>query len=185
MIQINEWLPNPAGTDYGAEWIELWNDGGSSVSLADWKLSDSKKTYSLGDKTLNPGEYWVLNAKTAGLTLRNQEETLTLKRTDGQIESTSHFLGTAQEGKSWAWNGAGYAWSEPSPGKENIFSAILAEDNLPRGVALNKFSSVGIQEAALGAALLLALGIAFLIKRNDDQENIFRGGDQENRGTFG
>ena len=27
MIFINEWLPNPVGSDTQNEWIELWNSG--------------------------------------------------------------------------------------------------------------------------------------------------------------
>lgn len=177
MVIINEWLPNPLGTDSGQEWVELWNNGASAVNLSGWTLSNSKKTYKLGDKTIAPGGFLVLNTKSTGFILRNQDETLTLKRTDGKMESQSGFAGSALEGKSWARNGMGYTWADLSPGKENIFSAIVAEDNFPRGVALNTFSWVGMEEAAIGAALLTALGITFLLKRNENQNNPFSGGN--------
>lgn len=175
MILINEWLPNPVGTDSGQEWVELWNGGAGPVNLAGWTLSNSKKSYKFGDRTINPTSFLVLNTKGIGLILRNQDETLTLKRADGKTESTSQFFGAAPEGKSWAWNGAGYSWGEPSPGKENIFSVIIAEDKLPRGTILNPFSWVGIEEAALGVAIFLALGSVFLMKKNENKENIFPG----------
>jgi hypothetical protein len=177
MVLINEWLPNPAGTDSGSEWVELWNNGGSPVNLAGWTLSNSKKSYKFGDKIVSPGGFLVLNTKGTGLTLRNQDETLTLKRTDGKVESASGYTGSAEEGKSWAFNGTGYTWADSSPGKENVFSAIFAEDNFPRGAALNTFSSWSAEEAGLGAALIIALGVIFLLKKNENQENIFSGGN--------
>jgi hypothetical protein len=177
MILINEWLPNPAGTDSGNEWVELWNGGPKPVNLAGWTLSNPKKSYKFADKTVSPGGFLVLNTKGTGLTLRNQDETLTLKRTDGKVESTSAFTGSASEGRSWAWNGAGYVWAEPSPGKENVWSAVLAADNFPRGAALNSFPWIHAEEAALGAALLIALGVIFLLKRNENQNNPFSGGN--------
>lgn len=177
MILINEWLPNPIGMDSGSEWVEFYNSGANAVNLSGWALSNPKKVYKFGDKTISPGGFLVLNTKGTGLTLRNTDETLTLKRTDGKIESQSSFVGTAEEGKSWVWNGAGYTWADPSPGKENVFAAILAQDNFPRGVALNSFSFWRMEEAALGAALIIALGVVFILKRNENEKNIFSGGN--------
>ncbi|MBU7004518.1 MAG: lamin tail domain-containing protein [Theionarchaea archaeon] len=36
---INELEHNPAGTDTGNEWVELFNPTSSSVSLSGWSLS--------------------------------------------------------------------------------------------------------------------------------------------------
>ena len=40
-IVINEWEQNPAGTDTGKEWIELYNPTSQAVNIGGWKLIDS------------------------------------------------------------------------------------------------------------------------------------------------
>lgn len=39
-VVINEFLPNPEGSDSEGEWVELYNQGEASVSINDWKLVD-------------------------------------------------------------------------------------------------------------------------------------------------
>lgn len=39
-IAITEFIANPFGTENGAEWIEIYNYGGTSVDLNGWTLSD-------------------------------------------------------------------------------------------------------------------------------------------------
>src|SRR3989338_6477825 len=49
MVQISEWLPNPAGADAEGEWIELWNSGQESVPLQGWRLTDAAgRSFRLG-----------------------------------------------------------------------------------------------------------------------------------------
>ncbi len=40
-VVINEWEQNPAGTDTGKEWIELYNPTSQAVNIGGWKLVDS------------------------------------------------------------------------------------------------------------------------------------------------
>jgi hypothetical protein len=40
-IIINEWEANPAGSDSGNEWIELYNPSSQAVNIGGWKLIDS------------------------------------------------------------------------------------------------------------------------------------------------
>jgi hypothetical protein len=46
-VVINEVLPNPADGDSGKEWIELYNNGSSSVDLSGYKIEAGSSTYSL------------------------------------------------------------------------------------------------------------------------------------------
>lgn len=54
----------PAGADENDfEWVELFNAGGTTVNIKDWKITDnsgSDKTISASEKNLEPGEYAVL-----------------------------------------------------------------------------------------------------------------------------
>ncbi len=40
-IIINEWEPNPEGSDTLKEWIELYNPSSQAVDIGEWKLQDS------------------------------------------------------------------------------------------------------------------------------------------------
>jgi len=55
---------DPAGTDSGHEWIEVYNDGTSSIPLTDWKLSEGGTNHNIvtvsGDHTFAPGAYAVI-----------------------------------------------------------------------------------------------------------------------------
>ena len=50
-VVINEFLPNPAGSDKlpkpDGEWVELYNSGNSSVDVAGWMLYDSNDSHEL------------------------------------------------------------------------------------------------------------------------------------------
>ena len=127
MIYINEWLPNPSGSDKGAEWIELFNGGTEKISLKNWTLvSGNGKKFVLNDQALIPGGYLVLKQPETKLTLRNQNDSLALYDNRGKIISQSSFYGSAPEGKSFsrdddqAVRGATFVFSEQTPGDADI-----------------------------------------------------------------
>ncbi len=45
-VVINEFLADPAGSDSGTEWVELYNTGDSDVDLSGWKLEYGASSYS-------------------------------------------------------------------------------------------------------------------------------------------
>src|ERR1700691_587167 len=101
MIFINEWLPNPTGADAKGEFIELFNNGSSSVNLNGWALTTSgKKIFSLNGYTIAANGYLLLNRTATKLTLKNADESLSLYNAAGQLVDHSNSEGTAQEGKS-------------------------------------------------------------------------------------
>ncbi len=53
-VLINELLPNPAGSDGGQEWVELYNAGGADVDVSGWTLEYGASSYS-SSKTLPEG----------------------------------------------------------------------------------------------------------------------------------
>jgi len=77
-IVINEFFPDPAGTDTGLEWIEIYNAGSQSQDLTGWQINGSGKYFTFPSLSLA--------AKTA-LLIR--------WRADGQNTANEIFTGTA------------------------------------------------------------------------------------------
>lgn len=115
-IFINEVLADPAGTDRGSEFIELFNGGTESVSLDGWTLGDlaDSARHTFGAVVLDPGEGLVVfdtgdhsqtpNASVSStglLSLNNGSETVTLARADG----------TTVDSVSWTEAVSGVSWN--------------------------------------------------------------------------
>ena len=69
-VVINELLVNPAGTDDGGEWVELFHAGDAPVSIQGWAIqkASSGSSYSSvvtieDDVTLAPGEFYVIGGQ--------------------------------------------------------------------------------------------------------------------------
>jgi hypothetical protein len=65
-VVINEFLPDPAGADGGYEWVELHNDGLSTIDLSGWRIEKSTSgAYTLeftfpAGASLSPGGFAVV-----------------------------------------------------------------------------------------------------------------------------
>lgn len=196
MILINEWLPNPLGNDATGEWIELKNDGAESISLRGWaiEVGSTKKKIALQDKTLAPGEFFVLRRVDTKFVLRNSDETLTLYSSDGKIIDQSVMRGQTQEGKSvnprtygigeevnWAERGTFFA--DPTPGAENKLPEAnqLASVIYQGGGVLSQSSTPSVFLLAFCAGLACAVAVVFIIKNHESLSNLFFRRDQEAR----
>lgn len=64
-ILINEFLPNSINTDH--EWIELFNNGTSSVNLSDFNISEeaANKNFTIGNAAIASNQFVVLARKEA------------------------------------------------------------------------------------------------------------------------
>jgi len=184
MVVINEWLPNPAGKDadpsmssgQGGEWVELWNDSDSPVSLAGWKLeTKGGKRVVLGG-VVGPQEYIGFRRQSTKLTLHNADGELILYNSLGEVADRASFFGQAPEGKSYSRTESGdFLFSEPTFGYENKFEV---QENLVGNI----YSSGVLVEGGLGALGFfgLVLGVAvvltgltlFVIKRNESLSNL-------------
>jgi len=54
-VVINEFIPDPEGSDEGQEWVELYNRAAEPVSVAGWGLSVATSTFGTADATLPGG----------------------------------------------------------------------------------------------------------------------------------
>ncbi|UCC56649.1 MAG: lamin tail domain-containing protein [Gammaproteobacteria bacterium] len=63
-IVINEFLPDPSGTDSGNEWIELYNNGTSTVNIDSWAIDAGTSSFStiftFSSTSLLSGDYLVI-----------------------------------------------------------------------------------------------------------------------------
>lgn len=146
MIFINEWLPNPTGVDTKAEFIELYNNGATLVSLSGWKLTTTgKKIFSLDGYSIAPREYLLLSRAKTKMSLKNSDEVLSLYDATGRLVDRSSFLGAASEGKSFSRINyttdvtEHFIWSVPTPGAANKITLdnSVAANNYPIGAVLN------------------------------------------------
>jgi hypothetical protein len=82
-VLVNEFEPNPEGTDKDREWAEILNLTGSPVDLNDWTITTSKKkVFIIKDVELAPGGRTVIYFP--GTFLVNSKEYLILKDPDGE-----------------------------------------------------------------------------------------------------
>jgi len=89
-IVINEFVSDPATGE--TEWIELFNNTGSSIDLTNWTIEDNTANpESLGSETLQAGEWLALNqGQDFGFLLNNIGDIIKLKYNDTIIDQLSY-----------------------------------------------------------------------------------------------
>ena len=97
-VLVNEFEPNPEGTDKDREWAEILNLTGSAVDLNDWTITTSKKkVHIIKDLELAPGERAVIYFP--GTFLVNSKEYLILKDPDGvEIDRSATMTDSRNDG---------------------------------------------------------------------------------------
>jgi hypothetical protein len=123
-VLISEILPNPAGTDSGKEFIELYNPTTDFISLEGCGLqtSSSSNIYQFADVTLNPEEYKAFSNDETNLTLPNSAggTVYLLSANDDELDSVV-YAGGLEDDVAWAWF-SGNEWKKtfkPTPGSAN------------------------------------------------------------------
>lgn len=93
-VIINEVMANPAGTDSGKEWLELYNFSLTDIDLKDWKIKffndpasvTPTKTITLASEVIVSGEYLVIpNNTTTAIT--NAKGKIILSNPDSSYEN--------------------------------------------------------------------------------------------------
>lgn len=129
-LRITEILPNPKGQDKGLEWLEIFNDSEETVNLGNWEIVTSSKTYTFKNIQIKAKSYIVLYDGDLGFSIKNSNETFTLKDFKGnEISSMEYekvFEGKSfmeitnfeedSTTKSWIWT------DKPTPGEENLLT---------------------------------------------------------------
>lgn len=141
-VTISEIMYDPDGSDTNREWVEVYNDGASSVDMTSWKFVEADTNHGLteysGGMTLGAGEYGIiaLDAATfageysvsgpvfdASFSLINSGgETLSLKDVGGNVVFTVSYdptLGANDDGNSLQKYSGSWIGADPTPGNAN------------------------------------------------------------------
>jgi len=172
-LNINEFIPNPDGSDEENEWIEIYNAGETEVNLSGWKLKDaSNKEYNFNNEKILAGEYLVLLRPQTKITINNDAETLSLIAPSGEVASQIQYSGGSQEGYSFArYAKNDWRWTNIlTPGKVNQFSqenkvkgAVLGESevNISPAIATDIHSAIN-DNSSTRKIIMIAIGIGFV-----------------------
>lgn len=103
-LTINEFMPDPEGTDSEEEWIEIKNPTDQEVSLDGWELDDSdggSKSFSLKDKKIPAKGFLVVKSKETKIALNNTVDQVRLMAPNGQFTDIVSYSDT-KTGESYA-----------------------------------------------------------------------------------
>lgn len=184
MVIINEWLPNPSGSDATGEWIELFNSGSSAQDITGWRLAAGAKGKYVFPKTIiQSGQYLVVPRTQSKLTLRNSDEKVSLYDAKGALVDSSSFVGLAQEGKSFSRISSqdaaqNFIFTTPTPGAQNdTVSAITFTNNAyPVNMPLHPVFGVGeFLLLAFAAAVVVTSLVFYALKTNENSNDLFFG----------
>ena len=114
-VFINEFLPNPDGTDRGEEYVEIVNVGTTAVDLTGWRLGDelSPDRHVFEGTVIEPGDGVVvfdegdhsaiakaIVSSTGSLSLNNTGDTLSLVDASGAVIDRVAYS-TSRSGTAW------------------------------------------------------------------------------------
>ncbi len=185
MVFINEWLPNPPGSDAKAEWIELVNEGDEPVTLGGWRIERADgKRFIFGDRQIGAGAFLVITKKEFRFALRNNDEELRLFDRSNTLVQEIAFIGTAPDGKSLNRTASGDIFLEPTPGALNgkgggfqtLAAAYAAAQPAP-----TPGSPGGAFVPLIGSAIFMAAVALFIAKHHEVIHKLFFSGDQKIR----
>lgn len=125
-VIINELLPNPAGTDSGHEFIELYNPTKKTISLDGCSLQTSAnlKKYNFTNTEVQPDNYLTFYDSQTGLTLPNSGGgTAWLLSPTDELQAINY---PDNMGDGVAWARLGNGWQNtytPTPGAINVLTS--------------------------------------------------------------
>ncbi|HSW79615.1 MAG TPA: lamin tail domain-containing protein [Candidatus Saccharimonadales bacterium] len=128
---ITELLPNPAGTDTGKEFIELYNPTNAAISLDGCSLQTSanSKKYNFSGVILQPNEYKALNDSQTGLTLPNASGgTVWLLSPTDELQSITY---PADVADNVSWDKIGGTWELTYSATPNAANILQANEPCP------------------------------------------------------
>lgn len=185
MVYINEWFPNPIGSDAKGEFVELFNAGATPVNLDGWSLwtgGKSKKAPLDGFVIVARG-YAVFEKPSVKISLKNTGGGLWLYGPNGALVDAAAFAGAAPEGESFSREDYGaaniehFAFVVPTPGARNTaINNEITVRNYPVGVALNPPIGASHVLGLLLAASIVILGAwSYIFYKNENLSKLVFG----------
>jgi hypothetical protein len=136
-LNMSEILPNPAGSDDGQEFIEIFNPNDFAVSLEGYKLyvgPNYGSTYAFPEgATVQPNGYIGFTNKDIPFTLLNSSSRVGLALGDnGAVISEASVYTDPKDGQSWAIiNDEWQYTNRPTPGQPNLVNDESISEVVP------------------------------------------------------
>lgn len=149
VVHINEFLPNPKGSDAQEEWVELWNAGGDLAILDGWKLDDEdggSRPYTISHLRIPAQGYAVLQRPVTALALNNERGSVRLLTPAGEVVEDIWYQQAPRGASANRLSHGGYRWSWAlTPGSTNIIRQ--PDDALPPGGSSGAGAEEGVGTA--------------------------------------
>lgn len=130
-LLISEIFPDPLGTDYEKEFIEIYNPGKTEINLQLFSLENKAgQNFIFPNRQIKSEEYLAFYRENTGLALNNQNDSIKLKEiSNGRVLQTVNYRNTpahnsynlATSTNSWTWE------IKTTPGSPNQIKKINQE----------------------------------------------------------
>jgi hypothetical protein len=151
-IILSEILPNPAGSDTGHEFIELYNPTNETISLKGCLLQTSANSvrYNLPDIAMEPGTYIVFNDAVTGLTLPNSAGGTVWLLSPTEELSTTIYPSSMEDDASWSYMHGQWQISYTfTPGVANVILDVKScPDGQVRSTITNRCQNTAVTAVA-------------------------------------
>lgn len=141
-VLINEFFPNPSGSDETGEWIELYNDGAKDVVLAGMLLDDDEggsRPYTIPQGTsIPPKGFFVFPRLETRIALNTSNDAVRLLTSQKQVLARVMY-DKAKEDEAAAYDleKRGFFWTKQvTKGKQNEFSESIQVND--KGVLIHQ-----------------------------------------------
>ncbi|MFH1354233.1 MAG: lamin tail domain-containing protein [bacterium] len=163
-IVVNEFLPNPVGSDTEKEFVELKNMGEEEIKLEGWGLDDgeggSGKYNIPAGESLAAGGIKVFWRPDTKIALNNGGDEVRLFSPSGEIKASYVYEESVDEGLSYnrIENGDYVLSTTITPGEENVITEPVSEDGegdgddpgAAAGITVTKVLLKDIRSQAIG-----------------------------------
>ncbi|HKX72507.1 MAG TPA: lamin tail domain-containing protein [Candidatus Saccharimonadales bacterium] len=188
-IIVTELLPDPESpaTDSADEYIEIHNPGAAPVDLAGYTLqagTDFKDSYTFGSMLVAPGGYAAIYSAITHLGLTNGGSAVQLLDPTGAPIDAVASYGQAKSGKAWAKQDSGvWAWTSPTPGSQNVFTATQSPAVLAATAAVKKAAAAAATKKAAAKPKAVKAAATPTAKSNTKAQTVSNQTPQEQAGS--
>lgn len=173
-IVVNEYLPNPNGSDNDSEFIELKNIGSSSVDLSGWQIDDEdggSNPYIIPNGTeIAGGGFLTFYRSDSGISINNSGDSVRVLSPDGKVASEQRYEGTARDDESYARNSSGsFQWTTTlTPGEENIINEPASEEDVQSNTSSTTSTSSSSSSSTEENVILVTISQAKAKEKNTE-----------------
>ena len=159
---INEWEQNPAGTDTGKEWVELYNPTSQAVNIGGWKLVNgySGKSVKIAAGTVIASDGYLVFPWTNGTLINSYPDRITLmdssgrevdRTPDAKDEKNNNLCQARYPNGKDLGSDTDWKFQASTPGSSN--GGSTADIYAGESLALSIQSHAGLQRSSPGVAV--------------------------------